>query len=150
MRQRGYRASNPIWRNNYLMAAKEIDGTLDRTRLLDAVRALGNPDIAATMPIPLLLRGLATRLDPAQSEGIQMQMCFRCSDTDTRYGLAIRSEVAEVIAGAPPDATIEMQATEPTFRGLLTGRLSWARTAADGVAILTRNCRGRSAVLEPI
>lgn len=138
LRQLGYQASNPIWRNNYLMAAKEIDGTLDHTRLRDRVRAQGNPDIAATIPIPLLLRGLATRLDPAQSEGIQMQVCFRCSDTGTSYGLAIRSEVAEVFAGAPPDATIEIQTTEPTLRGLLTGRLSWARTAEEGAATPNR------------
>jgi alkyl sulfatase BDS1-like metallo-beta-lactamase superfamily hydrolase len=136
LRQLGYRANNPIWRNNYLMAAREIDGTLDRTRLLDAVRALGNPDIAAMMPIPLLLRGLATRLDPARSDGTQMQVCFRCTDTGTSYGLAIRSAVAEVLAGPPADATIEMQTTEPTLRRLLTGRLSWRRTAEEGAATL--------------
>jgi alkyl sulfatase BDS1-like metallo-beta-lactamase superfamily hydrolase len=138
LRQLGYRANNPIWRNNYLMAAREIDGTLDRTGLLDAVRALGNPDIAAMMPIPLLLRGLATRLDPARSDGTQMQVCFRCTDTGTSYGLAIRSAVAEVLAGPPADATIEMQTTEPTLRRLLTGRLSWRRTAEEGAATLHR------------
>jgi alkyl sulfatase BDS1-like metallo-beta-lactamase superfamily hydrolase len=138
LRQLGYQMSNPIWRNNYLMSAKEIDGTLDRTRLLSMVRALGNPDIAATMPIPLLLRALATRLDPARSDGIQMQACFRCSDTGTHYGLAIRSEVAEALAGAPSDATIDMHTTEPTLRGLLTGRLSWPRAAAEGAATLNR------------
>jgi alkyl sulfatase BDS1-like metallo-beta-lactamase superfamily hydrolase len=138
LRQLGYRASNPIWRNNYLMAAKEIDGTLDRTRLLGAVRSLGNPDIAAMMPIPLLLRGLATRLDPARSNGTQMQVCFRCTDTGTSYGLAIRSAVADVLTGPPADATIEMQTTEPMLRGLLTGRLSWPRTAEEGAATLNR------------
>ncbi len=151
LRQLGYQASNPIWRNNYLMAAKEIDGTLDRTRLLGAVRALGNPDIAAIMPIPLLLRGLATRLDPERSDGTQIHVCFRCTDTDTSYGLAIRSEIAEVLTGPPADATIEIQTTEPTFRGLLTGRLSWAQTTAEDATIARqRNRRGRSAVLEPI
>ncbi len=138
LRQLGYRASNPIWRNNYLMAAKEIDGTLDYTRLLDAVRALGNPDIAASMPIPLLLRGLATRLDPARSDGAQMRVCFRCTDTGTSHGVAIRSAVAEVLAGPPADATIEMQTTEPTLRGLLTGRLSWRHVAEEGAATLNR------------
>ena len=138
LRHLGYQAINPIWRDNYLMAAKEIDGTLDHARLRDAVRALGNPDIAAAMPIPLLLRALATRLDPAQSEGVQLQVCFHCSDTGTRYGLAIRSDVAEVLAVASPDATIEMQTTEPTLRSLLTGRASWSRTAEEGAATLNR------------
>jgi alkyl sulfatase BDS1-like metallo-beta-lactamase superfamily hydrolase len=138
LRQLGYQASNPIWRNNYLMAAKEIDGTLDRTRLLAAVRALGNPDIAATMPIPPLLRALATRLNPARSGGVAMQACFRCGDTGATYGLAIRAAVAETLAGAPPDATIEMDTTEPTLRDLLTGRLPWPRATADNAATLTK------------
>jgi len=136
LRQLGYQTSNPIWRNNYLMAAREIDGTLDHTRLLDTLRALSNPDIAATIPIPVLLRGLATRLDPAQSDGIQLQVCFRSIDTGKIYGLAIRSEVAEVLAGAPPDTTIDIHTTEPTLRGLLTGRISWPRTVEEGAATL--------------
>ncbi len=138
LRHLGYQTSNPIWRNNYLMAAREIDGTLDHTRLRNTVRALGNPDVAATIPIPLLLRGLATRLDPARSDGVQLQVGFRSLDIGTRYGLAIRSEVAEVLAGAPPDATIEIHTTEPTLRGLLTGRISWPRTVEDGAATLSR------------
>ncbi len=120
------------------MAAREIDGTLDRPRLLDTVRALGNPDVAASMPIPLLLRGLATRLDPARSDGIQLQVSFRSTDTGTGYGLAIRSAVAEVLAGAPPDATLAIHTTEPTLRGLLTGRLAWPRPAEEGAATLAR------------
>ena len=136
LRLLGYQASNPMWRNNYLMAAKELDGTLDRTRLLTTLRALANPDVAATMPIPLLLRGLATRLNPAQSEGIQLQVGFHGTDSDTSYGLAIRSEVAEVLAGAPPDATLAIDTTAPTLRGLLTGRLAWPRAVEEGAATL--------------
>lgn len=137
LRQLGYGASNPIWRNNYLMAARELDGTLDRARLLDTVRALGNPDVAASMPIPLLLRGLATRLDPARSEGLHLQVAFHSTDTGASYGLAIRSEVAEVLAGVPPGATLAIQTTEPTLRGLLTGRLAWSRATEEGAATLT-------------
>lgn len=136
LRQLGYQASNPIWRNNYLMAAREIDGTLDRARLISTLRALANPDVAATMPIPLLLRAFATRLNPVHSEGVQLQVGLRCTDSGTSYGLAIRSEVAEVLAGAPPDATLDLQSTEPTLRGLLTGRISWARATEEGAVTL--------------
>jgi alkyl sulfatase BDS1-like metallo-beta-lactamase superfamily hydrolase len=136
LRQLGYQASNPIWRNNYLMAAREIDGTLDRAGLLATLRALANPDVAATMPIPLLLSAFATRLNPAQSAGIQLQVGLRCTDTGASYGLAIRSDVAEVLTGAPPDATLDLHTTEPTLRGLLTGRITWSRAVEDGAATL--------------
>jgi alkyl sulfatase BDS1-like metallo-beta-lactamase superfamily hydrolase len=138
LRQLGYQATNPIWRNNYLMGAKELDGTLDRARLLETLRAMGNPDLAATMPIQLLLRALATRLDPARGEGIQLQARFGCSDSGTSYGVAVRSEVAEVLPGAPPDAAIDIQTTEPTLRGLLAGRIAWSGAIEDGAASLNR------------
>lgn len=138
LRQLGYQTSNPIWRNNYLMAAREIDGTLDHTRLRGALRALANPDVAATMPIPLLLRAFATRLNPHESAGVQLKVGVRCIDTGTSYGLAIRSAVADVLADAPPDATIAIQTTEPTLRGLLTGRVTWPRSVEDGAATLTK------------
>lgn len=134
--QLGYQALNPIWRNNYLMAAKEIDGTLDHDRVRDSIRRLANPDVAATVPIPLLLRALATRLDPDRSDGTQLQAGMHCTDTSTSYGLAIRSIVVDVFEGAPADAAIDIQTTEPVLRGLLTGRISWQQAVADGVAML--------------
>lgn len=137
LRQLGYQTVNPIWRNNYLMAAQEIDGALDRASLLATLHAMGNSDIASTMPIPLLLRAFATRLNPSQSAGTHLQASLRCTDTGTAYALAIRSDVAEVLTTTPADATIEIQTTEPTLRGLLTGRISWANATEDGSATLT-------------
>ncbi|HET7034596.1 MAG TPA: alkyl sulfatase dimerization domain-containing protein [Thermomicrobiaceae bacterium] len=136
LRQLGYRTSNPIWRNNYLMGAREIDGTLDRDKLLATVRAMGNPDIAASMPIPLLLRAFATRLNPARSEGTYLQVAVHCTDTGASYGLAIRSEVAEDLAAAPPNPTIDIETTEPALRGLLTGRIGWPRAVEEGAPAL--------------
>ncbi|HUZ02585.1 MAG TPA: alkyl sulfatase dimerization domain-containing protein [Thermomicrobiaceae bacterium] len=138
LRRLGYQATNPIWRNNYLMGAKELDGTLDRPGLVTTVRAMGNPDVAATTPIPLLLRALATRLDPAQSEGVNLEVRLHGTDTGVDYGLSIRSEVAEVLTGTPADATLAVHATEPTLRGLLTGRITWSRAAEGGAATLAR------------
>lgn len=136
LRELGYRTSNPIWRNNYLMAAREIDGRLDKASLLSTIRALGNPDVAATMPIPLLLRAFATRLNPVRSKEVSLQVGFRCTDSAADYGLVVRSEVAEVLVGAPANATIEVQTTEPILRGLLTARTAWPRAVAEGSATL--------------
>ena len=136
LRELGYQAVNPIWRNNYLMAAKEIDGTLDRAELLNTVRAMANPDIVSTIPIPLLLRALTTRLDPAQSAGAQVLVSFRTSDTDTSYGLAVRSEVAEALTDAPTAPTLDIETTESALRGLLTGRRSWQQALEDGATTL--------------
>lgn len=138
LRQLGYQASNPIWRNFYLMSAKELDGTLDYPGLLTTLRAFRNPDVAPTIPIPMLLGALATRLDPAKSEGIQITVSLHTTDTGTTYGLAIRSDIAEVLTGNPNDVTIDIQTTEPTLRGLLTGQISWPSAAEDRAATLNR------------
>jgi alkyl sulfatase BDS1-like metallo-beta-lactamase superfamily hydrolase len=138
LRQLGYRASNPMWRNNYLTAAKELDGTLDHARLRDALRRLANPDVAATIPVPLLMGAFATRLDPARSEETQLTVGFRCTETGTSYGIGVRFEVVDVLTDAPAEATIEIRTTEPTLRDLLTGRTSWERAAGDGVATLDK------------
>lgn len=137
LRQLGYQALNPIWRNNYLMAAKELDGTLNRPGLLGTIRALGNPDVAATMPIPPLLRAFTIRLNPARSAGTYLQLTFHTTDTDTTYSLAIRSEIAEILTSTPPTPTLAIQTTESTLRALLTGRLPWPRAIADTTATLT-------------
>jgi hypothetical protein len=68
-----------------------------------------------------------------------------CTDTGTSYGLAIRSEVADVLAFAPADATIKIHTTEPTLRGLLSGRISWQRAVEDGAATLNRGAAREAA-----
>jgi alkyl sulfatase BDS1-like metallo-beta-lactamase superfamily hydrolase len=147
LRQLGYQASNPMWRNTYLMAAREIDGSLDRAKLGGTLRALGNPDVAASMPIPLLLRAFATRLDPIKSGAVQLVVGFRCTDRETAFGLAIRPGVAEVLADAPPSSTIEIATTEPTLRGLLTGRIKWQQATEAGIATLNRGTAAEAAQL---
>ncbi len=90
------------------------------------------------MPIPLLLRVFATRLDATLSDGIHIRVGIHCTDTGTSYGLAVRSEVVDVLEGAPAEATFEMQTTEPTVRGLLTGRITWSSAVDDGAVTLTK------------
>ncbi len=145
LRRLGYQAVNPIWRNNYLMAARELDGTLDRAALLDTLRAMGNPDIGATMPIPLLLRAFVTRLNPTQSAGSYLQVGMHCTDTSAGYGLAIRSDVAEILIEAPLNAEIEVRTTEPTLRHLLSGRIDWSRAVEEGTATLTSGTNAQAA-----
>lgn len=138
LRQLGYRAVNPIWRNNYLMSAKEIDGTLDHAAMLATLRAMGDSDIAASMPIGLLLGALATRLIPQLSMGLHLRVALRCSDTGESFGLALRSEVVEVLASAPAIADIEIETSRATLRGLLLGRASWEEAVKAGEAAVNR------------
>jgi alkyl sulfatase BDS1-like metallo-beta-lactamase superfamily hydrolase len=137
LRALGYQATNPIWRNFYLMSAKELDGSLDRPGLQAKLRELSNPDVAAMIPIPLLLRALATRLNPVKSEGQWFQVRFDCTDTNASYGLEVRYDVVDMLQKAPEDAALAVQTTETTLRGLLSGRSPWTSAVDDGSATLT-------------
>lgn len=136
LRQLGFETINPMWRNTYLTAARELDGTLDSPTLMTTLRALANPDVAATMPIPPLLRAFATRLNPARSDGIHLTAALHATDTGASYGLVVRSDVAEDLSSAPPDPTIAIHAGEPTLRALLSGRVPWPQAVEQGDATL--------------
>lgn len=135
LRQLGYQALNPMWRNHYLMAAKEIDGTLDLDNIRESLGLLANPDIAATVPIPLLLRAFATRLNPERSKGVQLQVAFRAGDTGANYGVVVRSIVADVFESALADPALDIHVDEQTLRALLAGRTSWWQQAVDEGAV---------------
>lgn len=138
LRELGYRALNPIWRNNYLMAAKELDGTLDHSNIRATIQRLANPDVAATIPLPLLLRALATRLNPERSAGLGLAVGFHATDTGASHGFAVRSIVADVLDSAPADADLSIQANEATLRALISGRLPWQQALDDGAATLAQ------------
>jgi alkyl sulfatase BDS1-like metallo-beta-lactamase superfamily hydrolase len=138
LRRLGFQAINPIWRNTYLTAARELDRMLDRASLLATMRSLANPDVATTMPIPLLLRAFTTRLNPAQSMGTACTVSLHCADTATGYALTIRSEIAELLPQAPTNPTVVIETSEATLRGLLTGRIPWSRAIDDKAAAVTR------------
>jgi alkyl sulfatase BDS1-like metallo-beta-lactamase superfamily hydrolase len=136
LRHLGYQATNPIWRNFYLTSARELDGTLDRSGLLTTLRTLPNPDIVSTVPIPLMLRACATRLNSEKSAGTYITASFHSTDTDADYGLVVRSDIAEDIVRKPRNADIEIHAADATLRGLLGGRLPWAQAKDEGSATL--------------
>lgn len=138
LRQLGFQAVNPIWRNFYLMAARELEGTLNHDRVLASIRRLANPDVLATVPIPMLLRTFVTRLDPQRSAETHLFVTMLVRDTNARYGLIVRSDVVEILPNVSDDATIEIHADENVLRALLTGRMTW-RQALDDAAVALHN-----------
>lgn len=136
LRQLGYQAANPIWRNNYLMAAREIDGTLDHARLMDTLRSLANPDVIPTVPIALLLRAFVTRLNPDRSAGERLQVALICQDTGDNYRLEVRHRVAEISLDSKAPVMVEIRTTETVLRELLAGRMLWDTVIREQPAAL--------------
>lgn len=63
LRALGYRTPNSNWRNFYLTAARELDGTIDYSLAIQ----INAPDQIAAMPGSALLESLRFRVDPEKS-----------------------------------------------------------------------------------
>jgi alkyl sulfatase BDS1-like metallo-beta-lactamase superfamily hydrolase len=133
LRQVGYTTPNSNWRNFYLTAARELDGTLDQSLRI----SLDAPDQIAAMPAPALLEGLRVRVDPTKCADVTESIGFNVSDTGQQVGLIIRRGVVEPLESIPADAALVVDAskliiTAMVFRGLfavLSGALSEGRAS---------------------
>jgi alkyl sulfatase BDS1-like metallo-beta-lactamase superfamily hydrolase len=106
LRAIGYTTPNSNWRNWYLTAAHELDGTIDYSRKLD----LAASDQTAAMPAPALLEGLRFRIDPIKSAGIEQSIGVTVTDTGDTIGVLVRNGVVETTAAIPDDAALAFQA----------------------------------------
>lgn len=119
LRQIGYTTPNSNWRNFYLTAARELDGTIDYSLLISA----DSRDMVAAMPAPALLEGLRFRIDPARCADVEDILGVEVIDTGEQIGLHVRRGVVEALATIPETASVVIQApklvlTAMVHRGL--------------------------------
>ncbi|MFI8875802.1 alkyl sulfatase dimerization domain-containing protein [Streptomyces sp. NPDC055243] len=135
LRQIGYTTPNSNWRNYYLTAARELDGSIDYSRKLN----LNAPDQVAAMPATALLEALRMRIDPQRSGNALRILGVRLTDSGQEMALHVRRGVLEAADTIPADADTVIEVTKPvvmamTFRDLYG---AFAKAAADGHAAVT-------------
>jgi alkyl sulfatase BDS1-like metallo-beta-lactamase superfamily hydrolase len=136
LRELGYRAVNANWRNYYLTAARELDGTIDYTRKIN----IDAPDQIVAMPAEALLEGLRVRIDPAKCGEQVISMGFAVTDRDVSMGLQARKGVLEPLASIPGDAVAVAEITHQVLLGMIYRDLHGTLAAAvsNGAAKLTK------------
>ncbi|MDY0910469.1 alkyl sulfatase dimerization domain-containing protein [Microbacterium sp. CFBP9034] len=102
----GYGTPNSNWRNFYLTAARELDGTIDYSLAIQ----IDAPDQIAAMPGSALLESLRFRIDPDKAAGIFTAMAVEVADTGEHVGLIVRNGVLEVTGSSPEDAALTITA----------------------------------------
>ncbi len=125
LRQIGYRTPNSNWRNWYLTAARELDGTIDYSLAID----INAPDQIGALPAAALLEGLRFRIDPNKAEGTTASAGFVVTDTDESIGLTIRNGVVETNTTIPNDADFVAELPKLVVMGMLF---------EDSTAVLTK------------
>ena len=140
LRQLGYASANINWRNFYLTAAAELDGTLDTSRY-DLERGAA---ILSRLPLVSLLENVVTRLDADKARDVRKTLALRTTDTHEDYGLEIRRGVVELHRTLPPHADLTLSGDEAVLRDVLLRKRSAVKelvlrgiTVEGGVAALS-------------
>lgn len=136
LRQIGYTTPNSNWRNYYLTAARELDGTIDYSLKVD----LDAPDQIAAIPATSLLEALRMRIDPQRSADAVRILGVRLTDSGQDLALHVRRGVLEAVEGIGDDADTVIEVTKPivmamTFRSLFG---AFAQAAEAGQAAVTK------------
>ncbi len=115
LRQVGYKTVNANWRNFYLTAADELDGSIDYSRKIN----IDAPDQIVAMPDEALLEGLRVRIDPEKCGDQVMSMGFKLTDRDATVGLIVRKGVVEAVSQIPDDALAVVELDHMTVIGMV-------------------------------
>lgn len=115
LRALGYRTPNSNWRNFYLTAARELDGTIDYSLAIQ----INAPDQIAAMPGSALLESLRFRIDPEKTVDAHAAIGITVSDTGETVGLLVRRGVLEVTRSLPEDASVLLTAPKQVIAGLV-------------------------------
>lgn len=136
LRRIGYTTPNSNWRNYYLTAARELDGTVDYSRKVD----LDAPDQIAAMPADALLEGLRMRIDPERCADAMRVLGVRLTDGGQDLSLHVRRGVLEAVEGIPGNADAVIELTKPVVMAMTFRSLDGAFTEAleSGKATVTK------------
>jgi alkyl sulfatase BDS1-like metallo-beta-lactamase superfamily hydrolase len=115
LRNIGYGRTNNNWRNWYLTAAQELDGSIDHDKAIE----LSAPDLLRAFPTAELVNGMRFRLQAENTLDVNMTMGFRLPDLDEGLGLEIRRGVAQFYDSLPENADVVLEIDRSTLNNLL-------------------------------
>lgn len=114
----GYRQLNVNWRNWALIAAGELEDTLDYNRQID----FASPDVATALPTPQLMEMMTPRLIAEDTLDVNQTMAFNFTDTDQQFALEIRRGIAQLHQELTENPEISMELTRDMLnRMMLSG-----------------------------
>jgi alkyl sulfatase BDS1-like metallo-beta-lactamase superfamily hydrolase len=141
-RKLGLASMNTNWRNWYLVAAHELDGTLDSAAIIARARAnFGNPETIAALPARVWVEGLTTRLKSESTLDVTETIAFHFPDVNEHYGLEIRRGVAQFHPKAPERADMVLEMPKAVLDRFLLGRITLARALNSGDMKVTAGSR---------
>lgn len=141
-RKLGLASMNTNWRNWYLVAAHELDGTLDSASVVARARAnFGSPETIAALPARVWVEGLTTRLKSESTRDVESTLAFRFPDVNESYGLEIRRGIAQFDPHAPARSTAAIEMNKTVLDRMLLGRVTLGAALDSGEIKITSGAR---------
>jgi alkyl sulfatase BDS1-like metallo-beta-lactamase superfamily hydrolase len=127
LRELGYAETNINWRNWYLTAAQELDGTIDRSLKVN----LSAPDILATYTEGQLVGAMRFNLNAEKTADEHYTVAFKFGDKV--HAVEIRRSVAQIHEDFAGDAEVTINLTKDQFLGVITGQTDFAEATEKGL-----------------
>jgi alkyl sulfatase BDS1-like metallo-beta-lactamase superfamily hydrolase len=106
---------NINWRNFYLTAAKELDGSLDASRY-DTSRGIA---VLSRLPLEAILENVVVRIDAEKTRDVRMTLALHTTDSNRDYALEIRRGIVELHRSRPARADVTLSGDEAVLRDVL-------------------------------
>ena len=124
---------NTNWRNWYLVAATELEGTLDPEVPMRAGRAVfASPDFVRALPACVTIENMRVRLAAERVLDLHETLIFEFPDSGEVCALEIRRGVAQFHPGAPPFPARRLRLPKRYLDQVLMGRVRLVDGLTDG------------------
>lgn len=134
LEQLGYQAESAVWRNIYLVGAKELR---EGPPSSPAARRVASPDVARALSIEQLWDALGVRLDGPRAAAAKIVIGWRFSDPQETWTVRIERGALSALSGrVADDATVTVSLTRAAFDTVLLGEGDLAELFASGAITL--------------
>ncbi|ARN19664.1 alkyl/aryl-sulfatase [Piscinibacter gummiphilus] len=146
LEQLGYQAESGVWRNEYLVAAKELREGVKPVRL-----STQGPDMVRGMSLDMVFDFLAVRLNHRKVDGLDLGIQIDFTDTKDTYALELSNAVLNNTKGrrlAKPQVSLAL--SQPAFFKMLLGGVPLPQLVAAGEAKVSGDPAALGAVFSHI
>jgi alkyl sulfatase BDS1-like metallo-beta-lactamase superfamily hydrolase len=130
LEQLGYQAESGVWRNEYLVAAKEL-----REGVKPSPLSTQGPDVVRAMTLEMIFDFIGVRLDHQKVDGLDVGVQVNFTDANETYALELSNAVLNNTKGRvlkAPAATLSL--ARPAFYKMLLARVPLGELIKAGEA----------------
>jgi alkyl sulfatase BDS1-like metallo-beta-lactamase superfamily hydrolase len=138
LRKLGYAEINAIWRNWYLLAARELEGPAPT-----AVRRSPPPDFVTALPARTFVEGLPSRLKAEQTLDINLSVGFRFPDSQEAYGIELHRGVARFEEQLSSKVDLMLTLDKATLDRIRLGELTMREACSAAKSVSATICLPR-------